>query len=305
MRSVLPLALAALVASTVAAQPRRFTVAIVRLDGAIVPFAAYDAGRWVRAWPEADEAIDPSPTLADIPSVWRERAEPVPRAWKVWPSGRARPIEAQVNGIAVAGTHCQRQVVLTSDLRPVARSSTSTIGVAVDAAVPIGGIEEVKAQDAAWTTAAQIVRRHFSRMEAGEARTDRVELPRETPRPVERIRALYREAGSPRSPMYVIAEKRYRTPAYPEDPSCARVSVMTAWLVAAADGELALHDATMFVTNCDQKGVSTERPLAAVHVSDQVFWVMQERGYESESYRIAGIEPAEVRYPITVNGGGC
>jgi hypothetical protein len=41
------------------------------------------------------------------------------------------------------------------------------------------------------------------------------------------------------------------------------------------------------------------------HVSDLAFWVLQEHGYEDETYLIAEIGPADVRYPITVNGGGC
>jgi hypothetical protein len=53
------------------------------------------------------------------------------------------------------------------------------------------------------------------------------------------------------------------------------------------------------------KGIRTAVPLAAVHVADRVFWVLQEHGYEDETYLIAEIEPAEVRYPIKVNGGGC
>lgn len=68
MRNAAPPILAALVATSAVAQDQRFTVAIVRPDGALVPFAAYDAGRWERAWPEADEAIDVTSVDA-VPSV--------------------------------------------------------------------------------------------------------------------------------------------------------------------------------------------------------------------------------------------
>ena len=46
-------------------------------------------------------------------------------------------------------------------------------------------------------------------------------------------------------------------------------------------------------------------PLAALRVSGQLFWVLQEHGYEDETYLIAEIGQAHVRYPIEVNGGGC
>jgi len=45
--------------------------------------------------------------------------------------------------------------------------------------------------------------------------------------------------------------------------------------------------------------------LAAVHVSNHLFWVLQEHGYEDESYLIAQILPTDVRQLIEVNGGGC
>jgi hypothetical protein len=45
--------------------------------------------------------------------------------------------------------------------------------------------------------------------------------------------------------------------------------------------------------------------LAAVHVQGQLFWILQERGYEDETYVVVDIRPAGVRHVIDVNGGGC
>jgi hypothetical protein len=36
-----------------------------------------------------------------------------------------------------------------------------------------------------------------------------------------------------------------------------------------------------------------------------LFWVLQEHGYEDETYLIADFGQTEIRYPIEVNGGGC
>jgi hypothetical protein len=46
-------------------------------------------------------------------------------------------------------------------------------------------------------------------------------------------------------------------------------------------------------------------PLAAVHVDGRRFWVLQELGYQSETWVIAEVQPAAVRYVLEVNGGGC
>ena len=61
-----------MVVTNAADQGQRFTVAIVRFDGALFPFAADDAGRWERAWPAADEATDVE-VVDNVPSVWRRR----------------------------------------------------------------------------------------------------------------------------------------------------------------------------------------------------------------------------------------
>jgi len=74
---------------------------MARFDGALVPFAAYDHGRWQPAWPAADENVDPTPTLTNIPSVWRERGEDVPRLWHVSPVAGGDRIEARVQRVEV------------------------------------------------------------------------------------------------------------------------------------------------------------------------------------------------------------
>ena len=304
-RICLGLVLAALLISTPGAQPQRFALAIVRLDGRIVPFAAYDGGRWERAWPEADEATDATPTLDITPSVWRRRGDRVPKIWQVWPSSGASRIEAQVKGVEIVEAHCQGQVALATNLPEAKGEHPLKFGVAVDSNLPIGSIEEVRRSDVVWRSAEQAVAANFSRLEAAKAEADHKQLFPETPAPVAQVTGLYREAKSPRSPMYFVAEKKYRTARLPQDPGCTALTIMTGWLVPTDAGTLTLRDPKVFLTDCDAKQVRTALPLAALRVSGQLFWVLQEHGYEDETYVIAEIGPSEVRYPIDVNGGGC
>jgi hypothetical protein len=81
--------------------------------------------------------------------------------------------------------------------------------------------------------------------------------------------------------------------------------MMTGWLVPRDTGTYSLLDPKVFVTDCDAKEARTGLPLAAFHISGQLFWVLQEHGYEDETYLIAEIREAEIRYPIEANGGGC
>ena len=50
-------------------QSPSLTVAIVRPDGYLVPFAAYANGRWERAWPAADEGNLESAEVLERPEL--------------------------------------------------------------------------------------------------------------------------------------------------------------------------------------------------------------------------------------------
>jgi hypothetical protein len=157
MRRALALLLAALTITSLAAQGQRFTVAIVRPDGGIVPFAAYNAGRWERAWPEADEATD-ARSIDSVPSVWGRRGGRVPDVWRVWPASGVTPIDARVSGLEVAEAHCSSQVALKTNLPKASVEHPLKFGIAVDSStVPVGVIGDVRRSDAIWTAAERAV----------------------------------------------------------------------------------------------------------------------------------------------------
>ena len=299
------LTIAALLVSTAGARPRRFAIAIVRLDGRLVPFASYDGTRWEKAWPEPDEAILGKPTIDEVPSVWRRRGEPVPGIWHVWRTGRATPIEARVTGAEVVEAHCQGQIALKTDLpeakrkRPVEMPMVEgRAGGAVDSSsVPVGAIEALRPSGVGWRAAARAVISSFSTLEAGLAQAQGARLPVETPASVPRITALYRQVGAPRFPMYFVADKEYRP--------CTARTIMTGWLLPADAGGWTLRNPRVWLTDCDLKEPRIALPLAALQASSRLFWVLQEHGYEDETYVIAEVGPSEVRYSLAVNGGGC
>jgi hypothetical protein len=293
------------IASNATAQSQRFAIAIARFDGRLVPFAAYDRGQWARAWPDADSRIEAPRTVDDVDSIWRRRRERVPPVWHVWPASGGASLEARVNGVEVAETHCVGQLALRTDLPPRRGERPLKFGIAIDSTVPITAVDPVLSSDPLWTTATQLALTNLSKLEIAAAQRQHVQLPRETPPPTSRITMLYRERSSPRSPLYFIAEKKYRTAAYPQDPTCERVTVMTGWLVPTTSGELVLENPRIFLSDCDRKEVSAALPLGAIHIADRLFWVLQEDGYESERYIIADVASKQTRYVVDVHGGGC
>ena len=82
------------------------------------------------------------------------------------------------------------------------------------------------------------------------------------------------------------------------------MTTVTGWVVPTAAG-YAVQDAKVFLTDRDGKEVRTAIPLASLRFPGRVFWILQEHGYEDETYLIAEIGQSDVLYPINVNGGGC
>jgi hypothetical protein len=205
--------------------------------------------------------------------------------------------------VKVDEAQCVDQIALTTDW-PAAKDEHPD-GVAIDADIPIGTIEDVSERDAVWKTAQRLVVADFARLEASAAQAEHQQLPRELPAPAAHLVSLYRERNATRSPLYFVAEKKYRTAVSPEDRDCERSTVMTGWLVPMADGTLQRQNARIFLTDCDRVNVRTALPLGAIHVSSRLFWVLEESGYEDQTYVIAEIGPAQVRVPIVVYAGGC
>jgi len=297
------LALAATVMPIASAQSQRFALGIVRLDGRLVPFGAFDGVRWERAWPPADERVATPESIDNVDSVWRRQRRRVPRIWHAWPATAASPGEIRITGVKVDEAQCVDQIALTTDL-PAAKDEHPD-RVAIDADIPIGAIEDVSESDAVWKTARGLVLADFGRLEASAAQAEHQQLPRESPAPVVRLVSLYHERNSTRSPLYFVAERKYRPNLSPEDRDCERRTVMTGWLVPAADGTLQRRNARIFLTDCDRVNVRTALPLGALHVSHRLFWVLEEHGYEDQTYVIAEIEPTRVRVPLVVFAGGC
>ena len=288
------------------AQPFRFVLGIVRLDGRIVPFAAYEDGRWEQAWPAADEII--AETLDKIPHAWRRRGEAVPRTWHVWPASGARVTRAHVQGIEVVDAHCSSQLALTTDLPPTGLEHPAKFGVAADRKVPISAIRQVPRSHPSRRDAERVVAASFDRLEAAQARTDGLQLLHKSPAPTPELTALYGETGSAPSPMYFVAERKYAHPrevGSRHDDRCGDVTLVTGWLLPGAGGVLTLRQPTVFLTDCDRKIAQRGLPLAAFRVANRMFWILQQHGWEDESYVIVEIGATNVQSRHEFDGGGC
>lgn len=288
--------------TTPAAQAERFTLAVVwEPNGVLRPFATFDGRTWRQAWPGPDEFTQPG-AIDDIPSVWRSRGERVPRAWHAWPLTGGPAVRLQIMTAQVDDSGCFKQVALGTDLPKAGPSQSSRFGVAVDSSgVAVTAIEEVPPTNAAFTAAEKTVLSSFPLLERATSNQRVIE----SAQAAARLTRLYRDTQSPRSPMYFVAERLYGNPFDPRDPQCMAALVVTGWLVPAANGGYRVTATRAYATDCDREAVRIARPLGALRIGKRSFWALSEAGYEDVQFQIAEIQPSEVTYRLTVDGGGC
>jgi hypothetical protein len=187
--------------------PQRFEIAVVRLDGRLVPFAAYAQGQWQEAWPSASRSDDEPKRIEDVASIWRQRNEKVPGVWRVWPQSGAAVIETHVKGIEVVEAHCVGQVALGTDLPALKEEHPLKFGVAVDTSLTLRPLLDIKQSEALWKTAEHAVTEKFTQLEREkiDGKTPRLSYdptPSEAPQPAIVLDRLIGDRTSPGSPLF-------------------------------------------------------------------------------------------------------
>jgi hypothetical protein len=298
--------LASLFTATISAQPARrtsqqFEIAVVRIDGALIPLASYDREQWSQAWPDAWN-------YPGLRSIWTRRGEAVPDRWHVLPLSGTNPIDGRVTGRGRVHAHCLDVPALLTDLPkapwPSNSSPVPTFGIATHGEVHVTTVDRLKDSSEAWRRAERIVLADFDRREAAQREKQEAPLV-ETPAPQARLKAVYQEKDSASSPLYFVAQKVYgRGPI--GDPGCGPQTVITGWLLPMPDGSHRLFAVKVFLTDCDQKELSTLVPTAKITTaSSRSFWIAGEFGYEDESNVIFEIEPLVIRRVLQTSAGGC
>jgi hypothetical protein len=93
-----------------------FTLAVLRKDGVVIPFAHFDGRKWSNSWVVPTKAFEVPLSLDDVPDRWWPQKKTI-TAWTAWPTYRSsRRIETQ--GPVLLRAHCQRTVGLRTNWAP-------------------------------------------------------------------------------------------------------------------------------------------------------------------------------------------
>jgi hypothetical protein len=300
--------LAAALAACGAADSRRtaFGVGVLRRDGIIVPFAAFDGRRWSSPWPIQDRELLVPINVASVPHRWWGPTPPLETWQATTAKGAAAVRVVQPDWV---DTLCARQVGLRTDYRSQRPPPPPTVqpypkdGLAVSPPVPVDRIENVALDSAEARTILPAVHESFN---AAETRTES-----RWGHPIQRraregllptLEAIYAYGSSPRY-LYVEASRSYRELGQPIG-ECAAVANGTGWFVSDASGP---RELTMVVDvlNCGRASASYMLPLGVLQLNGRVYWLAQFSGWDHERYVVLELKKKSVDVVINTWESGC
>jgi len=283
-----------------------FAVGVLRRDGIILPFAAFDGKQWIDKWPLPQAEIEVPISLRDVPAKWWGPTGPLEH-WHAWTAGEPRSVRVVQPDWVDA--HCVRQVGLRTDYRspqpvpPLSEQPYPKDGIAVSRPQPMDPIATVPAQSEERRALIPVVHDAFNNAER--------EVERQVGHPVTRrereghvpdIEAIYASGEHPRT-YYVEAIRRYRRLGQSAD-ECAAVAFATGWFTSDGCVPKSLLT-TVDLLRCDRYGASYMLPLAAMRLHGRSYWFAQFAGWEHERYVVIEIKPKTVTAVLNVWGGSC
>ncbi len=313
LAAILALAIVAVLdpeAPTRAQKLEDFVVGVLRRDGIVTPFAAFDGRRWRARWPADMRNRDLPISLDEVPEDWWG-VEPAPRVLSIWRDG-ARAGTVTLTGIAITRPMCEPRMTLKSDYRaattapPPFELPYPKDGLVVTGDVPVEPIEILAAGSAAANRVLTKITDRFNREETVAAGSFALWVHPVPPEGRRRlpitIEALYaaptRDAGW--TAYYVEVVREY--PPGPRDKDgCGLATFGHGWVIVGPKEEVRVHISAR-VTYCDRKGVSYMLPLGLIRANDHNYWVFQSSGFEEEWYEI--VEPtrhtiqSQLAYPV-------
>lgn len=293
------------------AAPERLTLGVMREDGILLPFAAFDGRRWSTPWPSTiggpGGPRDLPATLDAIPAGWWGRD--VPAQWRLWPRGShaGAPVRLIAPAMTLVGE--ARRLGLRTDYRapaplfvPPFELPFPKAGLAVGGDAEIEPVAVVSRHAREFQLIGERLRPAF---DAAEKRAIDLVASRTGWRHpfnakaragiVPEMEAWYTAALAPAGAVasYVEAVKKY--PLLPEDGGCGLESVITGWVHREKDDERPRPELTAVITYCDRARASYMLPFGQLRRGGRTYWVYQMSGQDHEWYVVAEVTPGRSR----------
>jgi hypothetical protein len=292
----------------------RGALAILRRDGVMFPFAAFNRNSWRVSWPVGLSTLDIPVTLAAIPERWWGTS--TPNQWRAH-LGNGESVDLELRAPVTFRAHCASRLGLSTTYRsalalpPVPVEPFPKDGIAVSGNVPIEPVEVVDLKSPDWASLAAALREDFDLQEEKMVRGVRTNtgwrhpLNREQRRkhPI-RLESWYRSpSGEPGwTVSYIEAVRAY--PPGPDDKGCGLETFVSGW-VHHSNGELKrAKELRAKIAYCDRVGVMYMLPMGRIRPQERSYWIFQMSGWENEWYDVVEVGREKTRYVIEVFAGG-
>jgi hypothetical protein len=321
--------------------PSLFTLAIVRRDAILIPFATWTGQAWVTPWPIPKKSSQTPIALSDLPKRWWGKPGPVAN-WHAWTrDGNTQTLRSITPTWYLA--HCQQGTGIRSSYTPSQPAPPPIVqpypkdGVATSSAVKFNPIGVMNESSPVWKAVAGALPERLVEEEDRVLKLYKSSL-WQPPRSLERrrevpvtVEALYRVPlpAAGRFLYYFEAVKRYssidpaagaktRKPAAqkPLDKAlladaradeCELVTFVSGWFRAGnADQSVTLGELRPILTSCDYASADVMFPLAYTEWNGYPLWIVQFSGWGREWYTLFLADTAAApRMLLETSGGSC
>lgn len=289
-----------------------FTLAVLRRDGILVPFASYHQGKWAVPWPVPGKAPIVPLTIADVPDDWWWKVPPT-ATWTLWPvDTAARPVRASAPvryaAQCLSGVGFKTDYTTGRPIPPPMERPYPKEGVAVGGSIKIDRVEILDERAPEWDDFTARIKKAFGDVErdaAADFSRWRHPLPQDERelKPV-RIEALYRAKVPDAGEIYYVeASRAYEDPR--QQDGCDVVTFAAGW-VRPWKSERQMFDLSAVVTYCDRADVEFVLPLGILRLEKRPpAWIVQVASWDYERYVIVETSRHDNKILVNAFGGRC
>jgi hypothetical protein len=293
----------------------RGMLGVVRRDGIVVPFAAFNGDDWKMPWPVTARGQELPLTLDDIPRQWWGGKPPAD--WQVHlvdGTPRALTMQAPV----VYPVYCHLRPGIRSDYRstepapPPPMAPYPKDGLAVTPALDVLPISTVSLAAPVARGLVDLLTPTLNKLEDESIRRANLGVSWKHPfkredryaRPI-KIEAWYSAPTEAPgwSASYVEAVRSY--PPGPDDEGCGLETFFRGWVLRdERQPDKPQTEMTAKLTYCDRAGALYMLPFGRIQVASHSYWVFQLSGWDREWYEVVRVSPPKIKAVVEFFGGG-
>jgi hypothetical protein len=283
-----------------------FGVGVLRRDGIVIPFAAYDGKGWDRVWPLPALELTVPISIGGIPRRWWGPTAPLEN-WELTTSAGTRA--ARVVQPDWVQAHCVRQIGLKTDYRsgepspPRSEQPYPKDGLAVSPPHAVERVEIVPSAALELRGLMPELLKSFNESERTVESRSGHPVARRSREGVEpAIEAAYAYGSDPRV-YYVEGTRAYREIGRAAR-ECSAIGFGTGWFVREGAAFRTLTMA-LDLLNCRRDTASYMLPLGVMRLDNRLYWLAQFSGWDHERYVVLEITSRRVDVQVNVWGGSC